>query len=142
MKRKNLIRVTVFLYAGLFLYSSAAKFFDLPGFKSQLEDSPLSPPIVPLLVWLLPLVEFLVSVFLLIPRSRTVALVVAFSLLVVFSGYLLYLTQYTNVSCACGGWLERIGPGWHLALNFAFILLGGVALRNAHAKQKKFINAL
>jgi hypothetical protein len=142
MKRKNIFGVAVFLSAVLFAYSAGAKIFDLPGYRSRIGDLPLPLWIAQPLTWLLPLVEILVVVLLVIPRTRSFGLISAVSLLAVFSVYLLYLTQYPVLSCACGGWLEQIGAGWHLSLNAGFILLGVAGLRNKLKNQHQPINSL
>ncbi len=142
MKRKNIFRLVAFLFALLFAYSAGAKIFDLPGYRSRIGDLPLPLWIAQPLTWLVPLVEILVVVLLVVPRLRVVGLLSAVCLLVVFSLYLLYLTQYPVLSCACGGVLEQIGAGWHLALNTGFILLGVAGLRNKIKNQHQPINSL
>jgi hypothetical protein len=142
MKRKNIFGVAVFLSAVLFAYSAGAKIFDLPGYRSRIGDLPLPLWIAQPLTWLVPSVEILVVVLLLVPRTRLVGLISAVSLLVVFSVYLLYLTQYPILSCACGGMLEQIGTGWHLSLNGGFILLGAAGLRNKIKYNAQPINSL
>jgi hypothetical protein len=142
MKRKNIFGVAVSLSAVLFAYSAGAKIFDLPGYRSRIGDLPLPLWIAQPLTWFVPLAEILVVLLLILPRTRLVGLISAVSLLVIFSVYLLYLTQYPVLSCACGGWLEQIGAGWHLTLNVFFIFLGMAGLRNKFKHETQPINSL
>jgi putative oxidoreductase len=142
MKRKNIFRVAVFSIAVLFAYSAGAKIADFPAYRSRIGDLPLPLGIVQPLTWLVPSAEILVVGLLILPRLRVVGLLSAVCLLVIFSVYLLYLTQYPVLSCACGGVLEQIGAGWHLSLNTGFILLGIAGLRNKIKNQVQPINSL
>lgn len=142
MKKQNFSGLAILLYAVLFLYSAASKLGDLRGYSSRITDSPLPEIIVPLLTWLLPLVEILVVGLLLLKRFRVWGMLTGISLLVVFTGYLVYLLQYPQVTCACGGLLEKMGTGWHLVLNIAFIFLGVLGVREAFEVQNKIKKSL
>jgi hypothetical protein len=142
MKKKNVFRVAVLFSGFLFAYSAGAKICDFPAYRSRMEDLPLPGRIIQPLALLLPLVEILVVVLLIVPRLRVAGLISSLSLLIIFSLYLLYLTQYPVVSCACGGLLEQMSANWHLALNTGFILLGAAGLRYKLKHQDQPINAL
>jgi len=142
MKKKNVFQVAVILSGFLFAYSAGAKICDFPAYRSRMEDLPLPGRIAQPLAFLLPLVEILVVVLLVVPRLRIAGVFSSVSMLTIFSLYLLYLTQYPVVSCACGGLLEQIGTGWHLALNTGFILLGAAGLGYKSKHQDQPINAL
>lgn len=124
MKKKNWGWVAAIAYGLLFGYSLWAKISDFKGFRSELEQSPLPPVLASLLTRAVPVSEFLVIALICFPRSRPYGLAFGQLLLACFCGWLGLVIWQDAPSCACGGWLEHLRPGWHLALNIFFITIG------------------
>lgn len=81
------------------------------------------------IAWFIPAVEILISIFLILTNTRRFALFAAFSLMTMFTAYIIVITNFTEyVPCSCGGVLEKLGWTQHLVFNIIFILLSIVAL--------------
>jgi uncharacterized membrane protein YphA (DoxX/SURF4 family) len=124
MKKTTILDVIVILYVILFLYTAISKIMDYSIFKEQIATSPLLAPISKPIAWSLPWTEFLVTVFLVTPRWRLKGLIAAFTLMVLFTVYIIgILTFNKNIPCSCGGALEALSWGQHIVFNMLFIAL-------------------
>jgi len=65
-----------------------------------------------------------------VSRLRQVGLYAAFSLMVMFTAYIVAILQMDagNIPCSCGGVLEALGWTEHLIFNIGFVLLGAVGI--------------
>lgn len=128
MKRVNMICYLFFL---LFLYSAADKLYDYEKFRIQLGQSPMLTNFADEVAWLVPFIEILISLALVIPRTILIGLYASFSLMVMFTAYVIVIMNYSEyIPCSCNGILEGASWGQHLAFNIAFVLLaiGGIVL--------------
>jgi uncharacterized membrane protein YphA (DoxX/SURF4 family) len=118
-----------FLYIFLFVYAAVSKVMDFENFQVQLGQSPLLSAFAGYIAWTVPVIELLISIFIVIPRFRTVALYAAFSLMVLFTAYIFIILNYSSfVPCSCGGILEKLGWTEHLVFNIFFIAIAVIAL--------------
>jgi len=114
-----------FLFILLFVYAAASKLMDMEKFRAQAGQSPLIYPVANLVIWTVPLLEILISILLIIPRSRLLGFYSSFGLMVLFSSYIVILLRFSDfVPCSCGGVLEKMTWTQHLVFNIAFVLLG------------------
>src|SRR4051794_4270379 len=121
-KRKKMVGAVAVFYGLLFLYSGWAKLDDLSGFRASLQDSPYLVAVAGVLVWVVPVVELLAVVALVV--HRLAGLLIGTGLMVAFTAYLLALLQAGPVlACGCGGWLERLPPPMHLAVNGFYLFI-------------------
>jgi uncharacterized membrane protein YphA (DoxX/SURF4 family) len=129
MKRKIAIEVISFLFILLFVYAAVSKVLDIQKFRVLIGQSPVLTPIAGFVSWFVPAAEIVVSLGLAVPRWRYRGLMGAFSLMVMFTAYIISILQFSeHIPCSCGGVLQILGWKEHLAFNVTFILLAGVAI--------------
>jgi len=114
----------------LYAYAAASKLADLLKFRGQLYLQPFPHAFSDVLVFALPGLELLITVLLLFRRTRRAGLIAALALLGIFTGYISMglLHVWKRVPCSCGGILEHLGWGQHLAFNWAFIIINVLAI--------------
>jgi uncharacterized membrane protein YphA (DoxX/SURF4 family) len=118
-----------YLYVVLFVYAAVSKLLDFENFQVQLGQSPLLSAFAGYIAWIVPVIELLISIFIVIPRFRIMALYAAFSLMVLFTSYIFIVLHYSSfVPCSCGGILEKLGWTEHLVFNILFIAIAVIAL--------------
>ncbi len=140
VKRKIAIEIISFLFVLLFLYAALNKLVDYQKFTIQIGQSPLLTGFGGFIPWMVIAVEILVSVLMIIPRLRLFAFFGAFSLMVIFTAYIVAILNFSSyIPCSCGGVLATLGWTEHLYFNSAFILLGlaGVILEAGEQKSMK-----
>lgn len=127
---RNLIIDTVcYLFVMLFIYAATSKLLDYENFRIQLGQSPLLSPFAGIVAWVVPGLEFLISIMLLIPKLRLVALFASFSLMAMFTAYIYIILNYSAfIPCSCGGVLEKMTWEQHLLFNIAFIFFAALAV--------------
>lgn len=129
MKRKFVLLTIVYLFILLFVYTSASKLLDYDTFKTELGKSPLLTAFAGPVAWGIPAIELLVAVMLAWPRFRLPALFASFSLMVMFTTYIIVILRYADyIPCSCGGVLENMDWGTHLVFNGVFVVLGAVGI--------------
>lgn len=136
MKRRSaIIEIICFLFIVLFVYAALTKLLEYEKFKVQVSQSPLLSPFAGLVAWLVPAAELMISAMLMFPRVRLMGLYATFTLMVMFTGYIIAILNFSDyVPCSCGGVLEKLGWKEHLVFNIAFVILAltGIML---HSKQ-------
>mgnify|MGYP001052696235 CR=1 FL=1 len=129
MTRKLTVDSIVFLYIFLLVYASVTKLLDYEKFAVQIGQSPMLTQYASLLAWVIPLFELIISAVLIIPRTKMLGLYAGFSLLVMFTTYIILASQFSDyVPCSCGGVLEGMTWTQHLIFNVAFVLMGLVGI--------------
>jgi len=130
-KWKNTIADSAaYLILALFMYTAASKLFTLDNFASTLAKSPLIGSYSKLLAWLIPISELLVSLLLIIARTRKQGLYAALLLMVLFTTYLCYMVlSGTKLPCSCGGVVSNLSWQQHIWFNIAFIVLAFTGTR-------------
>lgn len=131
MARKIIIDIISLLFMLLFVYAAVAKLLDYENFTVQIGQSPLLTDIAGFAGLAVPGIELLVAVLLAISRLRLWALYASFSLMVMFTAYIVAVLNFSErVPCSCGGVLEKFGWTEHLVFNIVFVLLAmlGIAL--------------
>lgn len=126
LKKRLAVEIIAHLFIILFLYTGIAKLMEFDVFQEQLNDSPILEPVAPLVAWGLPIIEFIVSLSLFIPKYRLWGLYAAFVLMILFTAYVgILLSISTQLPCSCGGIMEALSWPAHLVVNIALI---GLAL--------------
>jgi uncharacterized membrane protein YphA (DoxX/SURF4 family) len=124
-KTKNaIVDITCFLLIVLFVYAAATKLLDFQKFRIQLGQSPLLTSFAGWFAWLVPGTELLIAGFLAIPRLRVAGLYLSFSLMTMFTVYIIMILKYSEyIPCSCGGILQTMGWGQHLVFNIIYTLV-------------------
>jgi uncharacterized membrane protein YphA (DoxX/SURF4 family) len=122
--REIIVKGICLLYIMLFVYAAVSKFLDFENFQVQLGQSPLLSAFAGWASWGVPIIEILIAIVLLFPRHRLVGLFAAFSLMVMFTTYIIIILNFSSfIPCSCGGILEKLGWTEHLVFNIVFVLL-------------------
>lgn len=133
-----------YLFILLFVYAAVSKLLDFENFEIQIGQSPLLTAYAHLLVYAVPAVEIVIAAMLVIPRLQLSGFYAAFTLMVMFTTYIVIILNLTGyIPCSCGGVLEKMGWTEHLILNLFFVGLAylGIML-NTLKKSKKIDNIL
>ena len=129
MKRKIILEVICSLFVFLLVYAAVTKLLDHDKFVIQVGQSPMLTRYAVFLAWAVPLLELVISAMLIVPGTRLVGLYASFSLLVMFTTYIVLASRFSEyVPCSCGGVLEVMTWTQHLIFNIAFTLIGFVGI--------------
>jgi len=129
------------MYILLLVYAAVNKLLDFENFQAQLGQSPLLSAFAVEVSYLLPITEIIIAVFLCFDRYRRLALYAAFSLMVMFTAYIIIILNFSPfVPCSCGGILEKFTWEQHLIFNAIFVVIAMVGIvilpRNVKSVQK------
>lgn len=131
-KKKIALEIICFLFILLFTYAAVTKLMDYQKFTVQIGQSPMLTPFANWLAWVVPTSELIIAVMLSVNRFRLIGLYVAFTLMVMFTAYIVAILQFSEtIPCSCGGVLESLGWTEHLIFNIGFVVMamGGILLR-------------
>jgi len=126
----------------LFAYAAVVKILDYQKFQVQLSQSPMLTAFSRWVAFLIPALEILISIMLAVQRFRLGALYASYTLLLMFIGYIIAITEFsTYIPCSCGGILENLGWNEHLLLNIFFVILAlsGIIIYSKPKEAKKFL---
>lgn len=115
----------------LWFYVGITKLIDYRSMILQMEMNPF--PIfsnnAKLIGWGVPIVEVLVATILVVPRLRLVGLWSSFVLMVVFTGYVIFLMiKMPTLPCTCGGIISTLTWTQHLVLNIMLVAMAFLAI--------------
>lgn len=129
-KYSNLfILITSYFFVLLFTYASISKLLDFENFQVQIAQSPLLTAFAGTISYAVIILELCISLILLIPKTRQIALYLSFALMTAFTVYIYLILNYSEfVPCSCGGILEKLGWTEHLIFNIGCIILAGIAI--------------
>ncbi|MGX5857928.1 MauE/DoxX family redox-associated membrane protein [Dyadobacter jiangsuensis] len=137
MKRREVVVDLIsLLYISLFLYAAFSKLVDYDRFRVQLGQSPLLTSIAGFVAWFIPFTEIMLATALSFTRSRLLGLYGSFTLMVIFTAYIIAILNFSEyLPCSCGGILEKLSWTQHLVFNLcliALILLGILLTSSKH----------
>ena len=113
----------------LFVYAAVNKLLDHQKFRIQLGQSPMLTAFAEIYVWVVPILEMLTSFLLAWRKTRLAGLFSSFSLMTLFSTYIVVITRFSEYTpCSCGGVLEKLSWNAHLLFNIVFWLLALLAI--------------
>lgn len=139
MKKNTIVEIIASLLVFLFMYAALSKLLDFDKFKYQLGQSPFITGISRPAAWAIPFGELLVSLSLIIKRTRTIGLYLSFFLMLLFTGYIFLMLHYSPyLPCSCGGILSSMSWQQHFIFNLVFTavsLLGIVVHSNRKAAE-------
>jgi hypothetical protein len=129
MNRKIVVEIISYEFIVLFVYAAVSKVIDFKRFNVQIGKTELLADVAPIVAWSIPALEIAVSLLLVFPRMRVVGLYGSFSLMLMFTVYIIVvLTLSSDIPCSCGGVLEKLGWTEHLVFNIVFTLLALAAI--------------
>lgn len=129
IKRELIIEVISALFVVLFVYAAATKLLDYDKFRLQIGQSPVLTGFAGVIVWLVPATEIVIAGMLMTLRFRLAGLYSSFTLMVMFTAYIVVITRFSDyIPCSCGGVLEKLSWNEHLVFNLGFVVLGGISV--------------
>lgn len=113
------------MLVGLFMYTGASKFIDIPAFTRDINNQPFPNSYTPYIVWGLPALELLIAASLMFDRTRKAGLYASLVLLLAFTVYtaLVLFHFFERVPCSCGGVIKQLNWQQHLVFNLFFVIL-------------------
>ncbi len=127
--QKFIVETTSILLIILFVYAGLSKLLEFQNFRAQLGQSPLLSAYTGFISYAVLAVEFTIALLLAIPKTRFIALFASFTLMLLFTAYIIVILNYSSfVPCSCGGILEQLGWKEHLIFNIVFTLLAATAI--------------
>lgn len=137
MKKQTIIEIICALFILLFVYAAVTKLMDYEKFKVQISQSPLLTAFASWIAWIVPGTEILISAMLVFVKFRLIALYAAFSLMTMFTTYIVCILTFSlYIPCSCGGVLEKLGWTQHLVFNIAFVAMAAIAILLSYSKEK------
>lgn len=128
--RKNVvIEVISALFIILFVYAALSKVQDFEKFGVELSKSPILNVFAGQIAIVVPVLELILSILLAVKRIQFYALYIAFTLMVVFSTYIVVILKFSAyIPCSCGGILQNMTWNQHFVFNILFVLMAMVAI--------------
>ncbi|ANI89389.1 hypothetical protein A9P82_08840 [Arachidicoccus ginsenosidimutans] len=141
MKKQQFITFISALLIILWVYAAGSKLWFYAAFKTQLARQPLPGWSIPVLSWLLPLVELIAVALLSFQKTLRIGLLLSFLLLLAFAVYVgLGLAHVFNkVPCNCGGILGKMEWGSHFIFNICFTIVAFWGWRLTKTSDEFFI---
>lgn len=129
MKKVTIAGIIAFLFEWLFLYTAISKLQVLELTAEQMSVMPVVSSFPEVASWLLPVFEILLALLILFPKTRLLGLYGGTSLMLLFTGYVIYIMKTNSrLPCTCGGFLQELTWGQHVFFNSAFVLIGVYAI--------------
>lgn len=144
MKRRQwLLEICAFFLAVLFLYTGLSKAIDLEKFRKEINNQPFDDILTPYLTLGIPLIELILTILILWPRTRLWGFYVSFLLMAVFTTYVALVTFnfYERMPCGCATAFEKLSWPEHLIVNtfFTAVAATGVSLERKQRKEEGII---
>jgi hypothetical protein len=129
MNRKIYIGLIAFAFLFLFGYAAVIKLLDHEKFIIDISKSPLLTAYAKAIAYAVPFTELICCLLLILPHTRLIGLYLAFTLMTLFTAYIIAILQFSFfIPCSCGGVLQGMGWNEHLAFNIGFMALGIIAI--------------
>lgn len=144
MKKTFIVGIVSLLLILLMVYAALAKLNDYDNFRFGLGESPIIAPFAGILAWAVPATELLIAVMLSLPFLRLAGFYASFVLMLLFTLYIIVmLSFYDDIPCSCGGVLEEMSWGVHIAFNLVFVLLSawGIMLEKKRRRRPPILHS-
>src|SRR5690606_7129519 len=116
--------ITASILILLFGYTGANKLMNQNVFQIQIYRATFSRVLTPFFSYGIPILELIVVILLIIPRTRLFSLRIALALLTVFTIYIIGMLLFnSNLPCKCGGVIEELDWKSHILFNILFIAI-------------------
>jgi len=129
VKKQLLIEIICALFVLLYTYAAVIKIEDYEKFRIQLGQSPILAPFAGWIALIIPISEISITILFLFKRFQLIALYASFSLMVMFTAYIIAILKFSEyIPCSCGGILQNMTWNEHLLFNTVFVFLGFVGI--------------
>ncbi|MCD0488324.1 hypothetical protein LPB86_08790 [Pedobacter sp. MC2016-14] len=135
-----MVDVISYVFVGLFLYTAIDKLSEIRLFTQFISKLYVLQAAGAYLAWAIPIIEIIICGLLLIPATKTWGLKATAWLILVFTGYLVFIKYNMPVPpCSCGGVLSNLSWNEHIMFNvnliviaYAGIVLSGIVKHKNH----------
>ena len=130
MRTKNLIaEIIIFLLLLMWAYTFVSKVLDFDTFRRQINGAYLLSSLGSPLPYLLQVLHLSLVVLLIKKSWRKIGLITSLSLLVLYTGYLIYILKFApSIPCSCISLYSRLNWDDQLLINFAVLALNIIGL--------------
>jgi hypothetical protein len=130
MSNKSISDTITALLVFLFLYTGVNKYIDMKIFRFSLSQAPIIQDHLNLVSYTLPGIEILITILLVIPKTRLKGLYASLILLSIFTIYLIAMVFSTSqLPCGCGGVINKLTWKQHILFNLFFVIISIVGIR-------------
>jgi len=127
--RYNIIFCICLICIFLFSYTGYSKIEDHSRFLKGLSRVAIIGPYALFISWSVPIVEIVISILLIIPKTSKWGLYSFTILMSVFTIYIVSMVLWaTKLPCHCGGAIEKLSWTQHIWFNLVFIAIAVFAL--------------
>jgi len=130
-KHEEGLDTIVNLFFILFMYAAMNKLMEFDKFQLQISKSPVITSLAPVLAWMIPSVEIVISIMLYLQRTVLIALYASIGLISLFTVYIIAVLNFNEAIPDNMGVLNNSGWVMHVFFNLVFVGLGilGVLLK-------------
>jgi uncharacterized membrane protein YphA (DoxX/SURF4 family) len=130
LTKEKIVIAIRWICMALFVYAAYAKVVDHERFLKGLTRVHIINGYAYIISMAVPIVEIIIAILLLIPRTAKIGLYSFTATMAVFTIYIINaLIWEKNLPCLCGGAIEKLSWTQHIWLNLAFILIAMLAIR-------------
>lgn len=133
------LKFVSFLYIILFVYTATSKLIHIEQFHVRVAKMPFISEYSSLIAWSVPAIEILIAGLFLFPKYILSALYSSFSLMSIFTVYIIIVLRYSDsIPCSCGGVISTMSWKEHISFNCGFIALSLIGILLIQ-KNKKYV---
>jgi hypothetical protein len=111
------------------MYTALSKLSAYDNFTAQLSKSPFITSYSNSIAWSIPAGEIIISLLLVLKRTRLLGLYASFLLMSLFTAYLIIMLNFSYyIPCSCGGVLQYLSWNEHIVFNAFFIVIAGAGV--------------
>lgn len=130
VNRTSIISIIAAILVTLWIYASVSKLLDMENSRREMLNQVFSNDIARMLTWIVPAAELTTSAMLLFTKTKIMGFYASAFLLLSFTVYIVLVMSnvFGRIPCSCGGILEKMSWGQHLAFNIFFIGITFIAI--------------
>lgn len=129
-----------YLLIVMWTYAAFSKLFNYEKTRFDWLGHELIKNYTGLLAWLIPVIELVIVVLLLFPRTVLKGFYASIVLLIIFSSYIIYMfLYYPHTPCSCGGIISSLTWQQHVIFNLSFLV---VAILGIIASKKNLFDSI
>ncbi|MES2376670.1 MAG: MauE/DoxX family redox-associated membrane protein [Bacteroidota bacterium] len=130
LTRERIVIAMRWICMALFIYTAYAKTIDHDRFLKGLTRVHLINGLAVFISFVVPVVEFIIALLLLIPKTAKIGLYCFIAVMTAFTFYIISAIIWEKtLPCHCGGAIEKLSWSQHIWFNLAFISIAIFALR-------------
>lgn len=127
--KTDIVKLLSMLFIFLFIYAASNQLLEIHIFHARLRQSPFIGSYAGWLVWMIPLLEILISVLFCFEKWKSPALRLSFLLMIIFSFYIIAVLSFSDtIPCSCSGVIASVTWKQHLIFNIGITFLASLGL--------------